>query len=206
MKIVVISDTHCQEELLDLPEGDILIHAGDVGIYDLADLEYINRWFGRQKFTYNIVIAGNHDTYLERLSKIEIKEKLYNAIYLQDEGIEIAGIKFWGSPFTPFFNNWAFMENETQLEKRWEQIPEDTDIIITHGPPRGILDWSNYGKEHCGSISLKERIDVIKLKYSIFGHIHNNYGCYEANGIKYINASILNDNYQLVNKPIVLEI
>ena len=221
VRIVCISDTHglhheIENKFGGLPEGDILIHAGDVSnIGDLWDIERFLNWFSIQPFDHKIFVAGNHDWGFERerhtcISIInELNEKEYNIHYLEDSGVEIEGLKFWGTPVTNPFMNWAFnVETDKRIE-HWNIIPDDTDILITHSPPYGICDLSTYGHEHVGCpyllYAIKERI---KPKLHVFGHVHSAYGIEEHEGITYVNASVLNERYGVDVKqpPILLDI
>lgn len=206
-KIVCFADTHRSEYELDLGSGDILIFAGDFGITSLDDLIRANRWFSNQKFSHKIFVAGNHDIFLESLPISEIKEIFDSVIYLQDEMVEIDGLKFYGSPYTPMFNNWAFMleRQSLELKNKWNKIPENLDFLITHGPAYDILDQSQSG-EHCGCEVLQRAIIEKKPNYHIFGHIHHNYG-YKivGNDTIALNCSLLNDSYDLSNNPKIID-
>ena len=207
MKLVCISDTHTKENKLKLPAGDILIHAGDSEIRSLEELELMNTWFGKQDFKYKILIMGNHDLYSEKLSKESLETILTNVIYLENSSVTIEGIKFWGSPYSPIFQDWSYMAHGERLNEIWNTIPEDTDVVITHCPPYTILDYVAIGYfHHVGCPYLRKRIKKIKPKYHIFGHIHDSHGVYQDKYTTYINASLLDDCYQLVYKPIIVDI
>ncbi len=208
MKITLISDTHGKHQLLKLPKGDLLIHAGDISklgrqveFYGFLD------WFSRQKFTYKVFIAGNHDFFFEQAHPKIIKQMIpSNVMYLNDSGCEIEGIKIWGSPITPWFHNWAFnRERGSQIRQHWDLIPDDTDILVTHGPPSGILDKTIYG-EHTGCEELFRKVKQLKPKLHVFGHIHEDYGQDARADTVFINASVLDTNYDLVHKPIVVSL
>ncbi len=204
MKIVCISDTHRQEKNLILPKGDMLICAGDIGIRDEFDLEVVIDWFKSLDFSHIIFCGGNHDLYLEQLFKAKIEPVMpKNIHYLCNTEVTIDGIKFWGSPYSPFFNNWAFMDFGQELKKIWFTIPEDTDIIITHCPSFGINDVVNGISQGCAF--LRDRIKEIKPKYHICGHVHEGHGIYADEHTAYINASLMDEYYEMVNKPIVVE-
>jgi Icc-related predicted phosphoesterase len=202
MKITVISDTHQSHNLLSLKPADMLIYCGDIDAYNQSDLWQFNKWLGKQPFIYKIVIAGNHDRYLEECGFKSVQKQLSNAIYLENSSIKIKGINFYGSPITPTFLDWYFMCDRNNISKYWNAIPLKTDVLITHGPPFGILDYAIYSKEHVGCAVLLERINVIKPKLHCFGHIHYNYGIYKNEHTTFINASLMNEQYALVNKPI----
>jgi Icc-related predicted phosphoesterase len=183
MKIFAISDTHGRHEQVQIPEGtDMLIHAGDFSNIKSPSFnhnEVINflMWLQQQPVKYKVIIAGNHDTSIESrlITKKDFKDK--GIIYLEHESIEIEGIKIFGSPYTPEFHNWAFNRTRNKLGQIWESIPDDTDILITHGPPKGILDSAqrdNNNHEHVGCSALLKRILKVEPKLHIMGHIHHN--------------------------------
>jgi Icc-related predicted phosphoesterase len=183
MKIWHLSDTHSFHNLLKVPyDIDMIIHSGDCSnprdpynnepeVRDFID------WFKMIPVKYKIYVAGNHDTSIEK--KLVTKKDFENAgiIYLENESVTIEGINFFGSPHTPQFGQWAFMKDRVKLERFWRMaIPEDTDVVITHGPPRGVLDKSydrNHNMESCGDKSLLNRVLEIEPAYVLFGHIHN---------------------------------
>ena len=206
-KIVCFSDTHRSHYELDLGSGDILIFCGDFGIHDMNDLLHANNWFKQQDYRYKIFVAGNHDVYLEGMTVSDIKLIFNSVIYLQDEAVEIEGIKFYGSPFTPMFNNWAFMleRRSLELKNKWASIPENLDFLITHGPAYNILDKCQNG-DIVGCEVLQRAIFEKNPKYHVFGHIHHNYGfkILENQTIS-MNCSLLNDSYDLSNNPQIIE-
>lgn len=207
MKIIFISDTHGFHEKLNLPEGDMIIHAGDVSKMGGEEeiIEFIN-WFKDLDFKHKIFIAGNHDFYLEKIDDKTLKELIpENIIYLNDSGITIDHINIWGSPIQPWFFDWAFNRKRGEdIKKHWDLIPSNTDILITHGPPMSILDKTNRD-QHVGCEELLEAVQLIQAKIHVFGHIHEDYGIKHHAGTQFINASVLNVKYQLVNDPIEIE-
>lgn len=208
MKIVAISDTHTQHRKLKLPDADMIIHAGDISSRGLPQevLDFYD-WFSGLNYTYKIFIAGNHDFYFEDQSFETIREEIPEGIiYLNDSGVEIEGLKIWGSPVQPWFYDWAFNRKRGEdIKQHWNLIPKDTDILITHGPAFGVLDKTIRGTS-VGCEDLRKSIDMIKPKVFICGHIHEAYGVEEVSGTKFVNASVLNVDYQLVNEPILIEI
>lgn len=208
MKIVAISDTHNCHNLLQLPKGDLLIHAGDVSSRgtELEIRDFLN-WFAKQDFLHKIFVAGNHDFFFERASESFIKNLIpENVIYLNDEVVEIEGIKIWGSPIQPWFFDWAFQRQRgSDIDKHWQLIPDYTDILITHGPAYGILDKTIKG-ELAGCKDLLNRIKKINPDYFICGHIHEAAGMQKHGETTFINASVLDVKYKLVNSPVVFEI
>jgi Icc-related predicted phosphoesterase len=208
LKFTVISDTHGKHQHLSLSSGDVLIHAGDIsGRGSEAEVIDFLNWFGNQNFEHKILIAGNHDFYFEREPPEQIKKILpQNIIYLNDSGTTINNIKIWGSPITPWFYNWAFNRHRgNEIKKHWDLIPADTEILITHGPVFNILDATTRG-DRAGCEDLLNRVTAIKPKVHICGHIHEAYGISKKNVTTFINASVLNERYELVNEPIIFEL
>jgi len=206
MRITAISDLH--GHFPQLEGGDLLIVGGDLTardtIYEHA--EFLG-WLNLQPYKKKIFIAGNHDNNADK--KFEWDESIS---YLCDSGTEFEGLKIWGSPWTKTFPGInphckAFtVDTEEELEEKWDLIPEDIDILITHSPPYGILD-KNSKQEHCGSESLFKELYRIKPKLHVFGHIHESYGIlgnlpehYSIN--QFVNASHVNERYQPVNSPV----
>lgn len=204
MKIVAISDTHSRHRQVKLPKGDILLHAGDISYKGRKEelIDFLD-WFSVQKFSYKIFIAGNHDFFLEQAGQTEIEKLIPEGVtYLNDSGITINGIKIWGSPVTPWFHNWAFNRHRGKaINKHWELIPGDTHILITHGPVFGFLDQV-INEQHVGCQDLLRHVLTIKPKVHLFGHIHESYGSIRRSGIHFINASLLNEHYEMTNRPI----
>ena len=210
MRLVCLSDTHSLHRSIPaIPDGDVLIHAGDcLGVGTLDNLEDLNDWLGTLPHRHKIVIAGNHDWVFQQAPELA-REALSHATYLQDSGSEIDGIRFWGSPWTPTFMDWAFMlERGEPLHEKWQQIPRTTDVLITHGPPRGIGDLVAMGFrcQNVGCVNLLDRIQELSLKAHIFGHIHEGYGEYSVGNTRLINASICTGRYEPTNPPIVLDL
>lgn len=204
MKIVAFSDTHSRHEEIEIPEADVLIFAGDYTGYAIwYDLIQFNNWLAGLPHKQKIVVAGNHDYAFERDRK-RAESLLTAATYLQDNEISIDGVKFYGSPWQPRFYDWAFnMERGEQLAAVWRLIPDDTNVLITHCPARGVLDFSHYGDEHVGCDDLAERLSQLtELRAHIFGHIHASYG---IKGESY-NVSICNEAYEATRKPITIEL
>lgn len=208
MKFVTIADTHGQHHKLTLPPGDVLIHAGDISMKgNREEVEDFLSWFARQDFAYKVFIAGNHDFFFEREAEVEIRKLIpENVIYLNDNHANINGLKIWGSPITPWFFNWAFNRHRGEpIRRYWDLIPTDTDIIITHGPVFRALDKTT-GGQHVGCKDLFIKVQEVNPKVHICGHIHEGYGTINKSGIKFINASVVNSQYELVNSPIEFEL
>ena len=208
MKFIAISDTHGKHEQVNLPDGDVLIHAGDITWqgHEREVLDFLG-WFANLSFRYKIFIAGNHDFYFERESSEKVKAAIPGSvIYLEDSSIDIEGIRIWGSPVTPWFYDWAFNRHRgEEIRKHWEKISEHTDIVVTHGPAYGMLDQSSKG-EHLGCKDLYERLAHVKPRIHVCGHIHEAYGTAEKADIKFINCSATDEKYRLIHAPVVFEL
>lgn len=207
MQIVIISDTHGQHEALQLPPGDVLLHAGDVsGRGKPEEVKSFVNWFAAQPHAHKVFIAGNHDFYFERETSDNIQAILpSNIIYLNDSGTTINGIHIWGSPVTPWFFDWAFnRQRGSDIQQHWDLIPANTDILLTHGPVHGILDKTTRG-ERVGCQDLLSKVLSIQPHYCICGHIHEAYGMEEQAGTTFINASVLDERYRLVHEPVVVD-
>ena len=219
MEITFISDTHwlianqseCQELTDLLPGGPILVHAGDVsGRGSEREIRLFLEWFSQLPYAHKILISGNHDFFFEVASKEEVDALIaeYPGItYLNDSGATIEGIKFWGSPITPYFHNWAFNRFHNEIQEHWDLIPNDIDVLITHGPPHGILDKVRYDNLTVGCPKLGVKVKEIKPKVHVFGHIHEARGIHEEDGITYINAAVVDFRYELyAEKPFKLNV
>lgn len=215
MRLVCISDTHAlhraafgREKPDTLPEGDILLCAGDItNVGDVRDVYNFGEYFKKTNFKHKITIAGNHDFCFEN-QRLHAQELLNIAgwTYLHDNEVVIDGLKFYGSPWQPEFCNWAFnLPRGERLARVWDNIPLDTDVLITHGPPHGILDFTCYDKLHVGCEELLPRVMKIKPMLHLFGHIHETHGVHIENGTTYVNASICTLKYAPTNKPIVFD-
>jgi len=184
MKIWHISDTHTFHDLLEVPQGvDMVIHSGDCSnprdpYNNEPEVRKFIDWFSSLDIKYKVYVAGNHDTSIERglVTKDDFDQN--GIYYLENTSIEIEGLKIFGSPHTPLFGNWAFMKARHKLDRVWNNaIPDDSDIVVVHGPPMGVLDLSynrNGRLERCGDKSLMNKLKMVKPKFMMFGHIHNN--------------------------------
>jgi predicted phosphodiesterase len=195
-----------------LEGGDVLVHAGDISVGgSLREVEEFLTWFNEMPYNHKIMIAGNHDFWFEKVSTFAVNEMLQekypNIVYLNDSGIEIDGVKFWGSPVQPWFYDWAFNRIGTDICRHWDMIPLDTDVLITHGPMKDFLDISVRGVSTGCPYLLEKSAEMTNLKLFVCGHIHEAYGKFEfPDGGVFVNASTLNFDYQVKNKPIVVEI
>ncbi len=213
MRLVAISDTHQQHSKIIVPDGDLLIHSGDatnqgsIGAFgDFAN------WMKQLPHTHKIFVGGNHDGCLENANRHIAEQMIKDAgvIYLHDQSVVIEGYKIYGSPYQPFFGNWAFnLHRGKQLQDKWAQIPDDTEILITHGPPFGIgdevLELGNI--IHVGDQDLLNRMyQLPNLKIKVHGHLHLGYSIKIIANIAFINASCCTEQYKPINQPIVYDL
>jgi Icc-related predicted phosphoesterase len=205
LRLVCISDTHGLHHQLDIPDGDVLIHAGDVTRHgQLAELHDLNAWLRTQPHPYKIVIAGNHDRICEEIPDM-VPNILSSATYLCDESLQIGTTHFFGAPWTPGSGGWAFSRSLNALSYHWAQIPDTTTVLITHGAPLGWLDQNARG-EPLGDPTLARAVQSLRPRVHVFGHIHESYGQREVDGITFINASSCTANYSPTNRPIVIDL
>lgn len=226
MKITLISDTHTKHHKVtkDLPGGDLLIHAGDFmsSGYSPYEAEEFFKWYdGINNYDTKILIAGNHDRLME--TDPEWAKGIltgYKTIeYLQDEECVLyfdgpngdwpeENVHIYGSPWQPEFYNWAFNlpRNGAEMKARWDAIPTWTDILVTHGPPFEYLDIPGGGQPiRVGCEMLRERVDVVRPKIHVFGHIHGSHGYYYNGHTHFFNASVLNERYDYANLPFTFD-
>ena len=226
MRITLFSDTHQKHNLItnDLIGGDILLCAGDImnSGYDKNDIYSFCDWFEKiDNYDTKIFIAGNHCRYFENHPE-EARGILtgYKTIeYLQDEECILYfdgpngdtpedNIHIYGSPWQPEFFSWAFNlpRNSEKMKAHWDAIPANTDILVTHGPPYGYLDIpGGQNTLRVGCEMLRYRVDEIKPKIHVFGHIHGSYGHYFNGHTHFFNASVLNERYNYSNLPFTFE-
>lgn len=212
MKIIAISDTHGKHNELEMEDGDVLIHCGDATNDEYQETGFL-RWMADQPHKYKILIAGNHDFRASEIGYEAMKKRCERAgiIYLEDTSVVIDGIKFHGSPWALDLAQGVFIEDESFLEQKWDLIPDDTEVLITHTPSYGILDdvkdWEAVNVDNIGSITLKERVKALKnLVLHLFGHVHGSAGSVEKNGVMFCNASSFSNKGQVVNPIHVFEI
>lgn len=214
MRIVCISDTHMRHGI-DIPYGDILLHGGDATFHGYRhEVKEFGEWFSDQPHMHKVYIAGNHDTsfednpnqaraWLEKAGKGEI-------IYLQDSlvDLEVDGekVRIYGAPWQPWFYDWAFnLRTDAELKSKWDRIPKNTDILITHGPPYKLCDTTTTG-QHVGCRELRKAIQRVRPKLHVCGHIHEGYGTAQWMDTIIANASVCNHRYNPVNEPLVFEL
>ena len=212
MKLVLISDTHEQHAQVTIPPCDVLVHAGDLTYRGSRQkTRDALEWLDRQPAKYVVFIAGNHDFFFKDYpsAAVDLLSDYPKLRYLNESGTEIDGVRFWGSPYTPKFFDWAFMYDRVDGEKLWGKIPYNLEVLITHGPPCGILDqaYPQKGSLHCGCSDLYDAVRAVGPRIHVFGHIHGGYGSQATVGTDwqvkpvYYNASVVNEDYRVVNKP-----
>jgi 3',5'-cyclic AMP phosphodiesterase CpdA len=203
MRIVMMSDTHLRHSGYNVPDGDVLVHAGDFTMRgELAAIAIFGEWFRKFPHPWKVVVAGNHDIGFERTqaeSRRALGDGQDGLVYLQDAGATIEGVRFWGTPWQPWFNNWAFNlpRSGRALQAKWDLIPKDTEVLISHSPPEGILD--DVEPRHFGCELLRERVRRIGPSLHIFGHIHEGAGITKIADTVYVNASICDSRYRATN-------
>lgn len=207
MKVVLISDTHLRHERgpVDVPPGDVLVHAGDALLGgDLGELWTFARWFEALPHPHKVFVPGNHDRIFEDAEDLG-RAGLKCATVLLDQEATVAGLRVYGSPWQPEFQDWAFnLPRGRPLAEKWNRIPSGLDILVTHGPPAGILD-DGARNERLGCRDLREAVERTRPRVHVFGHIHPGYGAKEVGPTLFVNASVCDPAYRAVNRPIVLE-
>ena len=200
MKIHAISDTHCKHSHYTMPGGDILVHSGDCTNHGWLEeaINFLN-WFEKQDYSYLILVPGNHDWIFEtHRALMEAECRTRNITLLNDSGITIEGLNFWGSPVQPRYCDLAFNRDRGEdIRRHWDLIPVDTDILITHGPPAGILDVNPRG-QMIGCHDLLQQINKTNVRLHIFGHIHWSRGHMKIGDKLFVNAASLSEQHQTV--------
>lgn len=210
IKVCAISDTHNMHDYLTIPECDILIHAGDwTGQGKFGEVKQFAEWLNEQPAKHIVVVPGNHELYFEKMlpdSRKWITDYCPKAHVLIDEEVTIEGLKIWGSPISPEFCDWAFNRfRGADIKKHWDLIPENLDILITHGPAYQLLDYAPQCN-HVGCQDLFDEIVVKQPRVHIFGHIHYSHGQKHFNNTTHYNASICTESYRPINPVTVFEL
>lgn len=219
VKVVFVSDTHCALNKVKIPTGaDLLIHSGDLTYRgDLNEVEKeldVLATIGAN-FKDVVVIFGNHDRLGEQNPFVTQKMcEDRGLLYLNDTEVTTEGLRIWGSPISPTFPKkgiWAFnADRGSEIKAHWDKIPEGLDVLVTHGPPFGLLDdvqdfYSGTIKS-VGCVDLLDRVMKVKPRYHSFGHIHSGHGVKVFHDTTFINASNLNEQYKVAYEPIVIDI
>ena len=205
VRLVVMSDTHGRHRDIEVPDGDLFVHAGDFTYFNGSThaIRDFNDWLGHLPHKSKVVIPGNHDS---GFIDPEYRELITEATLLVNEGTVMEGLKIWGSPVTPF--DWGAFGPETSEEREclFSRIPQGTDILITHGPPRGILDKALKQKEPQGCGQLLAAVRRVRPRLHIFGHIHEQYGMFSSSGTLFVNAALAGPDYTVIRRPIELDL
>ena len=205
MVLVLFGDTHELHREVEVPTGDILICVGDFTMFskNLLAIEDFNEWLGELPHRHKIVVPGNHEFFLE--SNPERRSLLDNAIVLIDESIEIEGLNIYGSPMTPLLGTAFGKSSAKDRERNWSKIPNDTHVLLTHGPPFGILDVSSDQAERMGDPELRNRVrELPSLRLHAFGHVHGAFGTIEQGGVIFANVALMGNLGDLVKAPTAL--
>jgi hypothetical protein len=210
--IVALSDQH--GVLPEIPPCDLLLIAGDIcpvsNHNPFFQVNWLNtdfrRWLEQVPARKSVFIAGNHDFVFQK--EPDSVPRDLPAVYLQDSGLEWEGLRIWGTPWQPWFFDWAFNLYEPDLREKWALIPEGTDILVVHGPPHGYGDGVPEldGVRRTGSPSLLERIKVVRPRLVVFGHIHEGRGEWRVGETVLANVTILDQKYRQVYEPWVCEL
>lgn len=206
MRVVCVSDTHCRTHHLPIPDGDILIHAGDMTMRGQDhEWERVNAWLGSLPHEHKVVIPGNHDLSFEsdpHRTRAMLSEATEILIH---EARKIAGLRFFGSPWSPEFCGWAFGYTKDRAWNIWNAVPGVTDVLITHGPPYGVRDQVRGGRS-VGCPALRQTVDDVRPRLHVFGHIHEGAGVSDIGDTTFINAAQLDERYQPVQGPVVIDV
>lgn len=186
-RLVAIADTH--NARVALPDGDILIHAGDLtGRGSLPELERVADWLRSQPHAHKVVIAGNHDFALQR-NPAAARALFHGLTFLEDNEVTVAGLRIWGSPWQPWFHDWAFNARRgPEIDAKWQLIPEGIDVLVTHGPPYGFGDRV-HGGERVGCEDLLRQLARVKPRLHLFGHIHEDRGEWQLGPTRIVNCT-----------------
>jgi len=206
MKIVCIADTHCLHREVDLPDGDLLIFAGDMDFFQMQPtvVHDFNKWIGQQPHRHKVVVPGNHDIALDGRAHLA-RRLITNAHLLLGDGVELEGLKIWGSPINPYANMPFGISDRTQRRKHWAGIPADTHVLVTHFPPHGVLDRESPRAAHQGCVELAEAIAKVNPLLHVFGHVHGAGGLKALGTTYYVNASLTDGDGLLSREPIIMQ-
>jgi len=205
--------------LAPVPDGDILIHAGDATMMGrMNEIAAFGAWFRHLPHKHKVFVAGNHDWMFEKNPSLATDllnqgilglSNTPKVTYLLDNIVEIEGLKIYGSPWQPRFYDWAFnLDRGETIKRKWDLIPEGLDVLITHGPAHGVQDQISpvLGGEHLGCEELMAAVNRVKPKIHVFGHIHGGYGKTQYANTLFINASICDEAYKPIHEPIVIDL
>lgn len=215
MRIVCISDTHLRhlprygyQQFFKIPAGDLLLHTGDLCLEgDVREVKDAMDWLASLPHKNKVFIAGNHDWLFQKNPVLARSMVPPGVTYLEDSMTTVDGYTIYGSPWQPEFMNWAFnLPRGEALLRKWKMVPEGVDILMTHGPPYGISDWSKFGEEHVGCRDMREELRRIKPRLHAFGHVHGGYGRTQKEGTIFVNAAMCDEAYRPFHDPIVVDL
>lgn len=204
IRLVLISDTHELHRELDVPDGDILIHCGDISMMSrsLAAIEDFDDWLGGLPHKVKLLVPGNHEFALEDPGRRGI---ITNATMLVNESLTVMGLRIWGSPTTPLVDGAFGVISDRDRARLYEQIPKDTNIVVTHGPPYGVLDQAPASEYHAGCHQLLTAMQRVKPRLHVFGHAHGCFGIMDTPETLFANVALLGLDGSLSNPPVVLQ-
>jgi|WetSurSiteA1Bulk_404760.scaffolds.fasta_scaffold06411_4 Icc-related predicted phosphoesterase len=210
MKIVAFSDIHGQQnkqltEWFNNNPADLLLFAGDLQRNQTDFGMNFVAWVHSLPYTKKVLVFGNHDGNSADVMNFIKNNNLTDIVFLNNESITVDGIKIFGSPHSVLYGSWWFMMKDEELASLWKKIPDDTDILITHGPPLGILDDTIDGFTTGSKTLLRRVFELQQLKYHIFGHIHESHGKREIGERTFMNVSLLDEQYRFKNKPVIFD-
>jgi predicted phosphodiesterase len=205
LRLVCLSDTHNLHGRVDVPDGDVLLHAGDFTARGtVREVEAFGAFLARLPHREKIVIAGNHDFLFQRDPE-RARALLGDVTYLEDSLARIGSLTVWGSPWQPWFHDWAFnLPRGTPLAEKWALVPESVGVLVTHGPPLGVLD-TTFDGSRVGCEELARALQRIRPRMHLFGHIHEAYGTERADGILSVNACACDLRYRAAHPPVVVD-
>jgi calcineurin-like phosphoesterase family protein len=204
IRLVLISDTHELHRELDVPDGDILIHCGDISMMSrsLAAIEDFDDWLGGLPHKVKLLVPGNHEFVLENPGR---RGLITNATMLVNESVTVMGLRIWGSPTTPLVDGAFGLISDRDRARLYEQIPNDTNIVITHGPPYGVLDQAPGSEYHAGCPQLLAAMQRVKPRLHVFGHAHGCFGMMDTPETLFANVALLGSDGSLSNPAVVLQ-
>jgi Icc-related predicted phosphoesterase len=204
VRVVCISDSHELHRELNVPDGDLLIHAGDFTFWNhTSKIRDFNEWLGELPHRHNVVIPGNHDRAFHTDPRLHTL--ITNGVLLINESVQVCGLNIWGSPVTCDDASHGHSKPEERAHL-YARIPKDTDILITHGPPFGVLDREPGSSERHGCTELRKAVVRVKPRLHVFGHVHVGYGTLATEHTQFVNAALMGWSGDLENRPIVLSI
>ena len=218
MRLVCLSDTHNRHREIAVPEGDVLVHAGDATMRgSRREVEDFAAWLVALPHRHKVFVPGNHDWMFQREPQAA-RALIPGVVYLEEAGVTLDGVSFWGSPWQPWMMSWAFnLRRGEPLRRKWELVPAGTDVLVTHTPPHGIQDrvMKITGRDfaaatghdrHVGCEELRAALPRIRPRVHVFGHIHEGHGILEDDGTRFVNPSCVDMNYREIQPPLVVEL